>query len=188
MGRSARWPSPRATRYQATPNMTTASATRSVTESKNAPRTEAVPAALATGPSSRSCRPVTISSDDGPVQVARGHEDGRGRRREEAGRREHVSGDAMAVQCLSRPDRWSDRPPLRQRPSNIRCDSLSCAGLRKGGAAVRASLPSGRQSGLGGHVAGSPEAVRRIGAVSLVRSVPAVGAASDGSSVAALPA
>ena len=60
MGRSARWPSPRSRRYQAQPNMRTASATRSVTESKKAPRTEAVPAALATGPSRRSCMPVMI--------------------------------------------------------------------------------------------------------------------------------
>src|SRR3974390_184967 len=61
MGSSARWPSPRFTRYHAQPNMRTASATRSVTESKKAPRTDAVPAALATGPSKRSCMPVTIN-------------------------------------------------------------------------------------------------------------------------------
>ena len=42
--------------------MSTASATRSVTESKNAPRTEEVPAALATGPSKRSCAPVRMRS------------------------------------------------------------------------------------------------------------------------------
>ena len=40
--------------------MRTASATRSVTESKKAPLTDAVPAALATGPSKRSCMPVTM--------------------------------------------------------------------------------------------------------------------------------
>src|SRR5674476_1145651 len=48
-------------RYQATPPRISASDTRSVTESKNAPRVDEVPDALATGPSSRSWRPVRIS-------------------------------------------------------------------------------------------------------------------------------
>jgi hypothetical protein len=49
-------------RYQLTPPITTASLTRSTTESKKAPRADAVPAALATGPSNRSCSPVKMSS------------------------------------------------------------------------------------------------------------------------------
>ena len=51
-----------------TPPKSRASATRSVTESKKAPRMEAVPAALATAPSKRSWAPVTISR-----QMARGN-------------------------------------------------------------------------------------------------------------------
>ena len=48
-------------RYQATPPRISASATRSVTESKKAPRTEVAPDAFATGPSRRSWRPVRIN-------------------------------------------------------------------------------------------------------------------------------
>ena len=59
-GRSTRWPGWADTRYQAIPPRISASATRSVTESKNAPRTDDVPEALATGPSSRSWRPVRM--------------------------------------------------------------------------------------------------------------------------------
>src|SRR6202046_5735187 len=60
MGSKARWPSPRFSRYQAHPNIRTASAMRSVTESKKAPRTDAVPAALATGPSNKAGMPALI--------------------------------------------------------------------------------------------------------------------------------
>ncbi len=46
-------------RYQAIPEKSRASVTRSLTESKKAPLTEVVPEALATGPSSRSGMPLS---------------------------------------------------------------------------------------------------------------------------------
>src|SRR6478735_918342 len=49
-------------RYHATPPKTTASDTRSATESKNAPRGEARPEVRATDPSSRSTSPLAVSA------------------------------------------------------------------------------------------------------------------------------
>ena len=49
---------------------------RSATESKNAPRTDAVPDALATGPSNRSGQPGGEQEAHAPHEVARAHDEG----------------------------------------------------------------------------------------------------------------
>ena len=173
-----------------TPNMRTASATRSVTESKKAPRTDAVPAALATGPSNRSCMPGDDQEDDGEVQVARRHQHGRDRGRHQAGRGEHVSGDAMAVECLadrtggpvdgSSPTTVEHEAPRRRGPGgrvgvrgaaskslpSVRREdgaNPGCAAVRPTPRPPRNSLP-GRPLGSGGPV-GSDHDRRERGSV-----------------------
>ena len=147
MGSSARWPSPRFSRYHAQPNMRTASATRSVTESKKAPRTDAVPAALATGPSNRSCMPVMIRK-----MMARW-------RWPDATRTAVTVADTRPVAVRTSavmPWRWSVWPTgpvvrstaVRQRPSNMKL--LVVRGPRDRAPALLAKVyhpvPGGRRS------------------------------------------
>ena len=74
---------------------------RSVTESKNAPRTDAVPAALATGPSSRSCIPVMIRNTTARCRWPVATRTAVAVADTEADASQNVSGDAMAVKCLA---------------------------------------------------------------------------------------
>ena len=102
---------------------------RSVTESKKAPRTDAVPAALATGPSNRSCIPVMIRKmmamwkcpDATRTAVAVADT------RPVAG--EDVSGDAMAMQCLA--DRTGG-PVDGCSPTTVEHEAPHCAPPRTG--------------------------------------------------------
>ena len=150
MGSSARWPSPRSSRYHAQPNMRTASATRSVTESKKAPRTDAVPAALATGPSNRSCMPVMIRK-----MMARCRWPVATRTAVAVADTRPVAVSTSAVM----PWRWSVSPTgpvvrstaVRQRPSNMKL--LVVRGPGQGSGAVHTSLPSGPRN-PGPHRAG----------------------------------
>ena len=141
MGSSARWPSPRFKRYQAQPNINTASATRSVTESKKAPRTEAVPAALATGPSKRSCMPVMIKK-----MMARW-------RWPDATRTAVAVADTRPVAVSTSavmPWRWSVSPTgpvvrstaVRQRPSNMKLLVVRVRGQSSGAVTPRAYHPA----------------------------------------------
>src|SRR5579864_728696 len=63
-GRTAQWPWWVDARCHATPPSTSESTTRSLTESKNAPRTDAVPVALATAPSSRAGTAARIRTNN----------------------------------------------------------------------------------------------------------------------------
>ena len=156
MGSSARWPSPRSSRYHAQPIMRTASATRSVTESKKAPRTEAVPAALATGPSRRSCMPVMIKK-----MMARWRWPVATRTAVAVAETRPVAVSTSAVM----PWRCSDRPtgPVvrstasRQRPSNM--ELLVVRGPGDGTCGGCKSLPSCPRTGglpLQGPATGPP--------------------------------
>ena len=134
--------------------MRTASATRSVTESKNAPRTEAVPAALATGPSSRSWSPVTIS-----ITMAQCRCPVAMRTAVTVADRRPVAVSTSAVtprRCSAVPTGPVDRSTAaRQRPSNMELLVVRWPWDR--GRAVCKSLPSRRRnSGSSGRFGPGP--------------------------------
>ena len=101
MGRRARWPSPRSRRYHAH-----ADHEDGVGDAVGHRVEEGAPDRGGAGRLGHRAVEEVVQAgddqeDDGEVEVARGDQDRRRGRRDEPGRGEHVSSDAMAVECLA---------------------------------------------------------------------------------------